>query len=240
VPSEEFSRSVRRRAVVLILTTVVVAAAAGLFAHSSPPRYVATASLLVGPVSADVDTVRASQALTATYSQLVLRPQALQGVAGLVQRSPSEVAAASDVTFNTDTRIVSLTVTTRLSRTSRQIASALTAQLTRLVGTVDPTAPGAVRILSAQPQTAVVVTRSVARYALLAAAGWLLLAFGLLAAFSSRRPTAAGDELPSVTPLYVPAPASRLTEHDIERIAEQVKEKMTRVNLADSPDAAEG
>lgn len=170
----------------LILTSLMVAAAGGLFALATPKEYVSSASVLVGPVTSDVDTLRAAESLTSTYSQLYVRPKALQTVADQVGLTSEEVDDASDVTFNTETRIVTLTVTTSSASVTQRIASGLTAQLTNFVGTVDPTAPGALRVISVQPQTTEEVSRSVVRYAALAGVGWLLLAVGVLAAFSSR------------------------------------------------------
>ncbi|MGA8211192.1 MAG: hypothetical protein WB441_11540 [Nocardioidaceae bacterium] len=184
----------RSRTAALVVTTLVVALVAGIVAAASPPKYVSTTSLLVGPVTSDLNTLRASESLTSTYSQLLLRPAALAEVGGFVSMSPKEVEAASDVKFNTETRIVTLTVTTGSATQSPRIASALTARLTRLVGTIDPTSPGALQILTEQPQTVTTVSRSVTRYALLAAVGWLLLAAAVVAAFAARPTGAAGRE----------------------------------------------
>jgi capsular polysaccharide biosynthesis protein len=240
LPTDEFYGTLRRRAPVLVLTTVLVALAAGIWAHSAAARYVSTTSVLVGPVSSDVDTLRASQSLTSTYSQLILRPEALQRIAAQVQRSPSELANASDVTFNTDTRIVTLTVTTDRPRLSINIASGLTTQLTRLIGTIDPTAPGVAQILSARPQDAVAVTRSWPRYALLGGAGWLLLVLGVLAALAAGKPTeATGEGLAAVSSLPVGPDQGRLQPADIDLIAERVN-RLRTITPDDGTNAARG
>ncbi len=179
----------------VVLTTLMVAIAGALYALASPPRYVATSTLLVGPVTSDVDTLRAAQSLTNTYSQLMVSPTALQDAGRRAGLSSSAVSDAANVTFNSDTRIVVLNVTTDTSAQSRVIASTLTTELTRTVGTVDPTAPGALRVLTAQPQTATEVTRSVARYAILGGVGWLLLAIAVLAAFAAGTPRTRTREL---------------------------------------------
>ncbi len=173
-------------AIALSVTTVIVALAAGLVASALPPKYVSKVSLLVGPVTGDVDTLRASELLTSTYSQLLLNPSAVQEAATSVGMSADDVSEDSVVTFNTDTRIVTMTVTTGTAATSTRIASSLTRQLADQVGTVDPSAPGAVTILSVRPQTAEEVRPSATRYAILGGAGWLLLVAALLAAFATR------------------------------------------------------
>jgi capsular polysaccharide biosynthesis protein len=173
-------------AIALSVTTVMVALAAGLVASALPPKYVSKVSLLVGPVTGDVDTLRASELLTSTYSQLLLNPSAVQEAAASVGMSADDVSEDSVVTFNTDTRIVTMTVTTGTAATSTRIASSLTRQLADQVGTVDPSAPGAVTILSVRPQTAEEVRPSATRYAILGGAGWLLLVAALLAAFATR------------------------------------------------------
>jgi capsular polysaccharide biosynthesis protein len=230
LPANGFHISLRGRAPLLMITTILVAAIAGLVAYSSPPRYVSSTSILVGPVSSDVDTLRASQSLTSTYSQLLLRPEAVQVVAAQVRLAPSQVFADADVNFNTDTRIVTLTVSTDREITAQQIAESLTAQLTKLIGTIDPTAPGAAQILSAQPQTAVAVSRSPARYALLAGAGWVLLGLAVFAAFAATRESssaAAGGGV--VVPGQRPPTRPRLSSEDIELIAERVRHKLLDV-----------
>lgn len=188
LPGDGTSKPIGRWVVALVLTTLVVATTAGLVAANLPSRYVSVTSFLVGPVTSDLDTLRASESLTSTYSQLLLRPQALQQTAQLVQRSPKMIADDSDVTFNTETRIVTLTVDTDQARASERIAASLTTQLTQLVGTIDPTSPGALRILSVQPQDSVPVTRSPIRYALLAGAGWILIVASLVAALAAGGP----------------------------------------------------
>jgi capsular polysaccharide biosynthesis protein len=245
LPTDQFHGTLRRRAPIVLLTTVLVALAAGLWAHASAVRYVSTTSILVGPVSSDVDTLRASQSLTSTYSQLILRPEATQRIATRLQLAPSQIADASDVTFNTDTRIVTLTVTTARARRSINIASGLTTQLTRLIGTIDPTAPGVAQVLSAQPQDAVAVTRSWPRYALLGGAGWLLLVLGVTAALAAGKSTeqtgeglAAVSSLPVGT-LPVDAEASRLQPADIDLIAEKVN-RLRTISPDDGPNAARG
>jgi len=238
-------RRVWKWVVSLIVTTAMVALAAGMFAQASPPRYVSTASVLVGPVTSDVDTLRASQSLTSTYSQLLLRADALAQVSQEVGMTSKEISDDSDVTFNVDTRIVTLTVTTESADTSARIASTLTTQLTRLVGTVDPTAPGALSILSVQPQTAEPLERSVARYAALGGIGWLLLAIGVLAAFAARpgsererERTGAVDTSVAAhaEPAYEPTPERR----DAELIAEQVRQRVLRGSVAEDRGTAHG
>lgn len=228
LPGDRSQRSVVKFVITLALTTIIVAVATGLFALTAPSKYVSTTSLLVGPVSSDADTLKASTSLTSTYSQLLLRPQALAKVGQTVQMSAKQVNDDADVSFNVDTRIITLTVTTGSPATSRQIASSLTAQLTRLVGTVDPTAPGSLTILSVQPQTAVEVARSPIRYALLGGAAWLLVAVGVIAAFAARS-NASERERTGTAPRPATTPTRAvLSRQDVESIAEQVKRKVLR------------
>ena len=187
--------SSRKIVIGVVLTTLMVAIAGALYALASPPRYVATSTLLVGPVTSDVDTLRAAQSLTNTYSQLMVSPTAVQDAGRRAGLSSAAVTDAANVTFNSDTRIVVLNVTTDTSAQSRVIASTLTTELTRTVGTVDPTAPGALRVLTAQPQTAEEVTRSPVRYAILGGVGWLLLAIAVLAAFAAGTPRTRSREV---------------------------------------------
>jgi capsular polysaccharide biosynthesis protein len=239
LPSNGFHISLRGRAPLLMITTILVAAIAGLVAYSSPPRYVSSTSILVGPVSADVDTLRASQSLTATYSQLLLRPEAVQQVAAQVRLAPSQVFADADVNFNTDTRIVTLSVSADRQIAAQQIAESLTAALTSLIGTIDPTAPGAASILSAQPQTAVAVSRSPARYALLAGAGWVLLGLAVFAAFAATRESSsvsAGQRAGAVPPGEGLPKRPQLSSEDIELIAVRVREKLLDVPVDDLDD----
>lgn len=209
-----------------MVTTLMVALAAGLFALSSPSKYVSTANILVGPVTADVDTLRASELLTSTYSQVLVSPEAVAEAAGTVGMTPKAVTKAAGVTFNTETRIVTLSVTTTSDAASRQIATSLTGQLTQRVGTVDPTSPGALSILSVQPQTAEELPRSFLRYAALGGVGWLLLAAGVLAALGARpgsvlRGSGSGGTRPSTG-----APTTPLSRQDVDSIAERVESKV--------------
>lgn len=245
MPGDEFSRSVRRRSGLLALSSLIVAIVAGLVAHSSAPQYVSSASFLVGPVSSpDVDTLRAAQSLTSTYSQLILSPVAVQTVAQRLLLSPASVNSAADVNFNTDTRIVTLTVTSRRPADAKDITRELTTELTALVGSLGPTSPGKVKILSTLPPTAVPVKKSALRYALLGGAGWLLLALGALAALTAGRPGASKDPeqgelgqralngpapvgVPPIVPIdSAPSRAETLSSRDVEQIAERVSQRL--------------
>ena len=223
MPGDIRDRTTARWGVALVVTTLIVALAAGLFSLAAAPKYVSTVNILVGPVTADVDTLRAAESLTSTYSQVLVSTGAIQEAAESVEMTPTAVTEAADVTFNVETRIVTLRVTTEAPAASRGIATSLTGQLTQLIGTVDPTAPSALSILSVQPQTAEEVPRSALRYAALGGAAWLLLTVGVLAAFASRpgsevrawtrRPAAASREASSEEP----------SERDVDPGAEQVE-----------------
>lgn len=223
LPGDYKNRTMYTWATALALTTLMVALAAALFSMAAPPKYVSTVNILVGPVTSDVDTLRAAESLTSTYSQVLVSAEAVQNAADSVGMSAKEVADDAVVTFNNETRIVTLTVTTSTSSASRGIASSLTRQLTTLVGTVDPTSPGALSILSVQPQTAERAPRSILRYAVLGGAAWLLLAVGVLAALASR-PGGVGRFTAFRSPAAPPAAA--LSRSDVDSIAEQVKRKV--------------
>jgi len=106
-------QALRRWLVALIAVTVLAAGGAAAYSLLSPPRYAATTQLLVGPINADAESIKASSQLIGTYASLVVSPAALGQAATAVGggRSASEIEKATSVQFSSATRLLDVTVT---------------------------------------------------------------------------------------------------------------------------------
>ena len=128
------------------------ALAAGLVAwvvtSHSPGRYQAEAKLLVGPVSADYQTLQASGMIGRTYAELAAsRPvaQAAARSAG-VNLTPKQVANAVSATSSDVTRIIDIRVHHSNPVVAARMANAISTQLVQLrrrvpVARTDPAGP---------------------------------------------------------------------------------------------------
>lgn len=135
----------------LILAATLAAGVAGyVTAGGGPPTYESRAVLLVGPISTDLDTLRAAGQLGETYAQLATSGPALAATAQSagVRGGPLDVrASASPVT-----RLLNITVRAPDAQLAGRIANANAAELVKLAAQRKPASPGYLQIIS--PATA--------------------------------------------------------------------------------------
>jgi capsular polysaccharide biosynthesis protein len=138
---------IRRWAMVIIVATAV-AVLIGLFLGSSAEKtYEARAQLLVGPLSTDSNTMRASGDLAQTYAELATSSNVLGTVARDVDVPRSQLDTGVRAAANSTTRFLSIRARSRDAETAAEIANSVSLQLINL-GAQDPTRPeGKLRII---------------------------------------------------------------------------------------------
>ncbi|MGH3053082.1 MAG: hypothetical protein ACRDM8_09015, partial [Gaiellaceae bacterium] len=100
----------------LIIGTGVAALVGFLVAVRLPPTYEAEARLLVGPLSGERDTLRASGELARTYAEVATLAPILDGAAqrlGLTESADSIKNKIEDVSSSDVTRLLSIRVRDR-------------------------------------------------------------------------------------------------------------------------------
>jgi receptor protein-tyrosine kinase len=114
----------------LVASTIVAAVAGYAVVSRQDPRYQANAKVLVGPLSADIDTLRAASQLSQTYADLARsRPLWDQAAEGLgVSLADTEVEA----TPNEVTRIITLSVTDPRPEVAADVANEFADNLVEL------------------------------------------------------------------------------------------------------------
>lgn len=119
-------------------TILVAAWIAGLVAFvvgSDLPRtYEAKARLLVGPVTADIDTLRASAGLIPTFVELATSEPTLDRVAQRVGEDPTVIGDSVTVTGNDTTRVISVRARSHDPAEAAAIAEGIGQQLLSLHG----------------------------------------------------------------------------------------------------------
>jgi capsular polysaccharide biosynthesis protein len=114
----------------LTIGTGVAALVGFLVAVRLPPTYEAEARLLVGPLSGERDTLRASGELARTYAEVATLAPSLEGAAqrlGLTESADSIKNKIEDVSSSDVTRLLSIRV--RDANRSAAIANAIAAEL---------------------------------------------------------------------------------------------------------------
>lgn len=101
---------VRRWWWTLLLAAWIAGLVGFLFAATLEPRYDARVRLLVGPVTADLNTLRASAGLVPTFAELAQSEPLLESVAEApeVDLSVAELEAALSITANDTTRLLTI------------------------------------------------------------------------------------------------------------------------------------
>jgi capsular polysaccharide biosynthesis protein len=131
----------------MFLAATLAAGVAGyLTAGGGPPTYESRAVVLVGPISTDLDTLRAAGQLAETYAQLATSGPALAATARRagVRAGPLDVrASASPIT-----RLLNITVRASDPHLAAQLANANAAELVKLAAKRKPASPGYLRIIS--------------------------------------------------------------------------------------------
>jgi uncharacterized protein involved in exopolysaccharide biosynthesis len=150
---------------------LVAALVAWLVAGSAPKTYQAETKLLVGPVSADFDTLHASGELGKTYAELATSRPLLDAAARAARSSPPPSDGAVSATSNDVTRIVEVRVTDRSGTRAARLANALAAQLVKLRGRLPVQQADAADAIMRDPELAPLARRQ--RQAVRAAVGRL-------------------------------------------------------------------
>lgn len=173
--------------VALVLVAAVLAGAAGwVSATRAPTVYESDTRLLVGPMSADIDSLRASDLLTTTYAELVTSQAVLRSVIerlGL-RTTPGELAAEVDAVGDGGTRLLTITVRDGDPEDAERVADALAVQLQALTASLDDGTDARLRVVDAPLLGSRVPSQS-GLTAMLAGLGGALFAVAALVLFPS-------------------------------------------------------
>lgn len=134
----------------LLLATLVAGIIGLLVTSQIPPTYQAETRLLVGPINADIDTVRAAESLTATYAEIATAEPTLNSVIDELNldMTPAELREAMAATATSATRIVSIVVTGTDPIQVADIANTLAAELDELTSSGLSRPEGRVRAIA--------------------------------------------------------------------------------------------
>lgn len=137
-----------KRWAAVILVATAVAAGVGLFLGAKVDKtYEARALMLVGPLSTDTNTMRASGDLAQTYAELATTSRVLSVVSTSADVPQSELTSGVRATANSATRLLSVRARSNDPKTAAAVANGVTTELVAL-GAQDPTRPeGQLRII---------------------------------------------------------------------------------------------
>src|SRR3954469_24911346 len=124
----------RRSWLLIAVTAIAAGAVAWLVASHAPKTYAAETKLLVGPVSADFNTLHASGELGKTYAELATSRPIFDAAARTAGIAPAPSDGAVSATSSDVTRIVDVRATQRSAVGAARLADAVAAQLVRLRG----------------------------------------------------------------------------------------------------------
>lgn len=115
----------------LVTATVVAALSGFAIAVTLPPVYESQTELLVGPVNADIETVRASGSLADTYVELTLRSPVLTAAARRADAALTLEQLKTNVRAKANglTRIVTIVVRDKSRSMAAKLANALATEL---------------------------------------------------------------------------------------------------------------
>ena len=169
----------RRWWLTFVIAAVVGAVGGWLAAATTPPTYVGQVRMLVGPVNADFDTLRASSELTRTYADLATSDEIIeQGLlrSGLAL-SAEELDRAVRATGSADSRLVTIEVELGNADDAARTANAIAEALTAFTGGGTERPEGELRVVNAATTTA---SQTATRTALIVALATLGAALGAL------------------------------------------------------------
>jgi capsular polysaccharide biosynthesis protein/Mrp family chromosome partitioning ATPase len=191
----------------LIIGTGVAALVGFLVAVRLPPTYEAEARLLVGPLSGERDTLRASGELARTYAEVATLAPILDGAAqrlGLTESADSIKNKIEDVSSSDVTRLLSIRVRDRDASRSAAIANSIAAELVAWSSRRTANPEGRLRVVErASPPASSSGPSSLLIVPLAAIAGFLG-ALGLAALVdSSSRVVRSDEDLATVAPVPI-------------------------------------
>jgi polysaccharide biosynthesis transport protein len=135
-----FVASARRWWWLLVLAATASGLMAYLIATRIPPTYTAETKLLVGPLNASEETIKAAQALTQTYAALVESDRVLQAAtetSGVVGLSPETLRKEVSVSGNQTERILTIGVADENPEVAVRLARAFPTALTDFITEVE-------------------------------------------------------------------------------------------------------
>lgn len=127
----------RRWAVVIIMATIIAGGIGLVLGLTATPTYESRSQLLIGPLNTDSDTLRASQQLASTYSEIAGSNPLLISVAGQLKVPVKEIRTGVRVRSDTATRLITIRVRNSNARTASMVANAIAkAMIQRTQGAV--------------------------------------------------------------------------------------------------------
>jgi len=138
---------IRRWLGVILIATAVAAGVGLLLGSNAEKTYEARAELLVGPLSTDTDTMRASGDLGQTYAELATTDEVLSRAAEKLDVSKGQLRTGVRATANSTTRFLVVRARSHDAEAAAASANAVAAELLEL-GKQDPTRPeGQLRVI---------------------------------------------------------------------------------------------
>lgn len=138
---------IRRWGIVIVVATGVAVLVGLLLGSNADRTYEARAQLLVGPLSTDTNTMRASGDLAQTYAELATSGNLLDAVAEDVGVPRRELRTGVRATANSTTRFLVIRARSHDADTAADAANSVSRQLIELSGQ-DPTRPeGKLRVI---------------------------------------------------------------------------------------------
>ena len=169
--------AVVRRWWLLILVATILGGVGGWIGSSASARtYESSTRLLVGPVNADFDTLRASGELAQTYANLATSDAVLAGAASAVGLATGDLREAVDARAEATSRILTVRAEADDPARAAAIANAVGESLAAYTATGAARPEGEVRVVDPAIDAADPVAPSAELIALLAALGALLAA----------------------------------------------------------------
>ncbi|MBA3777959.1 MAG: hypothetical protein H0X16_01385 [Chloroflexi bacterium] len=155
----------------LVAATLVAAVAAYLVASQTTPTYAAEVKLLVGPISADADTLRAATQIANTYAELATSTPVLQRAADSSNSSdaPTDLRERVHATASEVTRIVTIRAEANDPELAARLANDVAAAVDEVVSVGNIGPEGRIRVVDAAVPVADPVAPRVAFIVALAA-----------------------------------------------------------------------
>ncbi|QYG92261.1 CpsD/CapB family tyrosine-protein kinase [Iamia sp. SCSIO 61187] len=158
---------------IAVATGIALLVGYGL-ARQATPTYEARAKLLVGPLNADIATVRAATAATGTYVQLAGAPATVEAVARDTGVDPDQLYSGMRATTDPEARILRVRARAHTAADAAAVANGVARRLIRLAADDSPALAGRLTLIDGATPPSSPISPRIAVIAPLAAAGGLL------------------------------------------------------------------
>jgi len=174
--------AIARRWWLLIALATVLGGVGGWLGSSTAPRtYESQARLLVGPVNADFDTLRAAEQLTQTYANVATSDAVLSGAGSESGISAAELRDVVSARADGPARLVTIRAKSVDPARAAELANAVSASLATFASAAAARPEGEIRVVDPGTPPTSAIAPQVELIALLSALGALLAALAVVA-----------------------------------------------------------